>query len=42
MKKRAYENVVSLNKRKRGIIRKAIELSNLCEQQIYLAIYDED
>ena len=31
---------VTLNKRKRGFIRKAIELSELCKQEIHLTFYD--
>ena len=29
-------------KRKKGFIKKAIELSLLCEQQIYISIYDKN
>jgi hypothetical protein len=32
---------VALNKRKRGILRKAMELSTVCSQKIYMVIYDE-
>jgi hypothetical protein len=42
MPRRAYDKVVTLNKRKRGIIRKAIELCNLCDQEIYIVIYDRE
>ena len=33
---------LSYNKRKRGILRKAIELSIYCEQDIYLVIFDRE
>ena len=42
MPRRAYDKIVTLNKRKRGIIRKAIELCNMCDQEIYIAMYDHD
>lgn len=32
---------VTYCKRKRGLIKKAIELSKLCEQFVYLVIYDK-
>ena len=32
---------VKLNKRKRGFIRKAIELHDLCGQEIMIQIYDK-
>jgi hypothetical protein len=41
MPRREYDKVVTLNKRKRGIIRKAIELCRLCDQEIYIAIFDK-
>ena len=40
VKSKIYKESVTLNKRKRGIIRKAIELSSICNQQIYIAMYD--
>lgn len=42
MPRRPYDQVVTLNKRKRGIIRKAIELCKLCDQDIYIAVFDQD
>ena len=36
-----YDQMVTLNKRKRGILRKAIELSDLCHQEVYIAIFDK-
>ena len=35
-----YDQMVTLNKRKRGILRKAIELCDLCNQEVYIAILD--
>ena len=32
--------LAKLNKRKRGILRKAIELSDICEQEIVICMYD--
>ena len=42
MPRKPYDKLVTLNKRKRGIIRKAIELCNMCDQQIYIAMYDKE
>ena len=39
-KHKAHKQSAQLNKRKRGILRKAMELSKLCGQQIYIAIGD--
>jgi hypothetical protein len=33
---------LAYNKRKRGIIRKAIELSEFCGQEIFMVIFDRD
>jgi hypothetical protein len=35
-----YSLRVTLNKRQRGILRKAMELSTICGLNIYMAIYD--
>ena len=32
---------VTFQKRKRGLLKKAIELSSLCEQEILMFIYDK-
>ena len=37
-----YQRSITFCKRKRGVIKKLIELSNLCEQMIYLAVYDHE
>jgi C4-type Zn-finger protein len=40
VKSKGYKQSLSLNKRKRGIIRKAIEMSINLSQQVYIAIAD--
>lgn len=40
--KRPYDQVVTMNKRKRGLIRKAIELCKLCDLEIYIAVFDKE
>lgn len=42
MKKESHSLRVSYNKRKRGLLRKAIELSNLCQQDIFIVILDRE
>ena len=32
---------ITSNKRKKGILKKAIELSKLCDHKVFLYIYDE-
>ena len=36
-----YKRVVTLSKRKRGLVKKCIELSKMCEQYISLTIFDK-
>lgn len=33
---------VTYQKRMRGLVKKAIELANLCEQSVYLAVFDKE
>lgn len=40
VKSKTYKTNITLNKRKRGIIRKAIEMSTICNQQVYCVIAD--
>ena len=40
VKSKEYKLNITLNKRKRGLIRKAIEIVNLCRQDVYIAIAD--
>ena len=40
VKSKTYKQSVTLNKRKRGILRKAIELATICGQHVYIAIAD--
>ena len=51
MGKRKYETIdlikdlssrtVSFNKRAKGLIKKSIELSVLCDQEVFLFVYDK-
>ena len=40
VKSKQYKKKVTINKRKRGLLRKAIELEMNCEQKIVIAIAD--
>ena len=40
LKSKESKQNVTLNKRKRGLIRKAIEIVNLCSQDVYVALAD--
>ena len=40
VKSKTYKASVTVNKRKRGILRKAMELESICGQRIYIAIAD--
>tara|TARA_B110000503_G_C6948054_1_gene329849 strand:+ start:104 stop:448 length:345 start_codon:yes stop_codon:yes gene_type:complete len=40
VKSKTYKASVTVNKRKRGILRKAMELERICGQRIYIAIAD--
>ena len=33
---------MTYQKRMRGLVKKAIELANLCEQSVYLAVFDKE
>ena len=36
------QRLVAFSKRKKGIVKKAMECSILCGKEVYLAIYDKD
>ena len=38
----ATSSTVTFRKRKRGLIKKAMELNMLCQKQVYIAIYDKE
>lgn len=41
MIKDEHDRYVTFCKRKRGILKKAIELSRLCDQHVYMVIFDQ-
>ena len=36
------KRLITLSKRKKGILKKAMELSKLCDLKVILYVYDED